>query len=196
MINVSLKNLSGEELAGVEINSQASIAELFKTVRGQSTARFALLLGGVSLQSYRYNTRLLDCGISNDTTLTYVEACIRNVVTSAVDHTAKIWDSNTGECKLTLSGHTDIMRTAIVTPDESMVLTVSYDKTAKLWDIDTGEWRHTFSEHTHNIKTAVFSADGARLLTASNDGSTMEQPRFGTLRLASAWSRCQATAAG
>ena len=83
---------------------------------------------------------------------------------SAADNTAKIWDRDTGECKLTLSGHTDDMRTAIVTPDKSMVLTVSYDKTAKLWDIDTGECERTLQGSFYPVMSVCVSHDGKRIV--------------------------------
>ena len=53
-----------------------------------------------------------------------------SVLTVSADETAKIWNAATGECKLTLSGHTRRVYSAIFSPDGSSVLTGSGDETA------------------------------------------------------------------
>ena len=115
---------------------------------------------------------LTDFGISDGMTLTFVEGRLHDVVTCG-DITAKIWDSRTGECKLTLSGDSDGCPYcfAVVMADESMVLTVSYNHTAELWDIATGEVQQTFFGHSDLINTAVFSANGSSVLTGSDDAT-------------------------
>merc|ERR1712217_142075 len=82
--------------------------------------------------------------------------------------TAKLWDSSTGECKQTLSGHTGYVSSAVFSADGSTVLTASDDKTAKLWDPSTGECKQTLSGHTDYVSSAVFSPDGSTVLTASS----------------------------
>ena len=44
-----------------------------------------------------------------------------SVVTASSDKTVKIWDASTGDCKLTLSGHTGKVYSVFLSPDETSV---------------------------------------------------------------------------
>ena len=44
------------------------------------------------------------------------------LLTASLDRTAKVWDSCTGECKLTLAGHDDPVFSAVFSADGSLVL--------------------------------------------------------------------------
>jgi len=85
------------------------------------------------------------------------------------DRTAKLWDAQTGQEVVTLSGHTDGVLSAAFSPDGKSVLTASRDETAKLWDAQTGQEVVTLSGHTDDVRSAAFSPDGKSVLTASND---------------------------
>ena len=52
---------------------------------------------------------------------------------SPEDRTAKIWNTATGDCLLTIAGHTREVHSAIFSPDGSLILTTSSDMTAKIW---------------------------------------------------------------
>merc|ERR1712048_972123 len=108
---------------------------------------------------------MLDSGA----TLKSAGVCDGIVLTADWDNTAKIFDSSTGECKLTLSGHDDMLNSAVFSADRSSVLTASFDNTAKIFDSSTGECKLTFSEHDDVVNSAVFSPDGSSVLTTSND---------------------------
>jgi len=86
---------------------------------------------------------LSDCGITEDVKLTLVRKVMSKVLTASCDKTAKIWDPCAGECKQTLSGHTDVVFSAVFSPDGSSILTASTDNTAKLWDCRTGLCKQT-----------------------------------------------------
>ena len=91
----------------------------------------------------------------------------RSVVTGS-SKTAKVFSVGTGECLLTISGHTETVNSVALSPDGSRILTGSWDDTAKLWNAGTGELLRTFSGHA-NIETVAFSPDGTTVLTASID---------------------------
>ena len=177
---IVLKGVSGDKLAAIELEDArgATVADLLEAARGAMLPRgrkFSLLLGDVTLHyciAFGDDAPLTDLGISDGMTLTFVEGRLQDVVTCG-DMTAKIWDSRTGECKLTLSGDSDgyPYDFAVVMADESMVLTVAYNHTAELWDIATGEVQQTFFGHSDHINTAVFSANGSSVLTGSDDAT-------------------------
>ena len=72
-----------------------------------------------------------------------------------------------------LSGHTELVSSAVFSPDGQRILTASYDNTARLWD-GQGQPLATLSGHTDQVNSAVFSPDGQRILTASVDGTARQ----------------------
>ena len=83
---------------------------------------------------------------------------MRSVLTASSDETAKIWESSTGECKQTFSGHSNYVMSAVFSADGLSVLTASEDNTAKIWEISTGECKQTLSGHSDSVMSAVFLA--------------------------------------
>ena len=70
------------------------------------------------------------------------------VVTASLDHTARVWNAETGAEVATLSGHGDWVWTAAFSPDGSRVVTASEDRTARVWDAKTGAVLATLLGHT------------------------------------------------
>ncbi|MGD9636574.1 MAG: WD40 repeat domain-containing protein, partial [Pirellulales bacterium] len=93
------------------------------------------------------------------------------VVTGSWDHSAKIWDAQTGHAIRKLEGgHTGYVNTAEFSPDGKLVLTASDDGTARLWDVATGQPNGiVFKGHKDRVLSATFSPDGTRVLTTSGD---------------------------
>ena len=61
------------------------------------------------------------------------------VLAASYDETAKMWNSATGECLLTLAVREDVITSAVFSADGASVLTASDDSTAKIWSSATGE---------------------------------------------------------
>ena len=68
-----------------------------------------------------------------------------------------------------LQGHTDLVESAVFSPDGQRILTASDDKTARVWNAASGQLLATLQGHTESVKSAVFSPDGQRIVTASYD---------------------------
>ena len=58
------------------------------------------------------------------------------MLTASGDSTARIWDAESGQELVTLSGHTGDVYSAVYSPDGALVLTASGDNTARIWDAE------------------------------------------------------------
>jgi hypothetical protein len=93
------------------------------------------------------------------------------IVTASADHSARIWDAQTGRPILETLIHEGEVWHAEFSPDGQRILTVSGDRTARLWDAHTGEMRVPPLVHQSPVRCGVFSADGRRIATGCSDGS-------------------------
>jgi len=98
------------------------------------------------------------------------------------DHnTAKIWDTQTGQLKHILTGHTHEINAVAISPDNSFIVTGSWDNTAKIWtQQQDGTWQPQTlrdpsiegnSSHTNWISLVAISADNSFIVTGSKDNT-------------------------
>jgi len=85
----------------------------------------------------------------------------RWLASGSQDKTVRIWDLETGACRVTLEGHKSNVWTVAITPDGQRILSGSRDKTIRIWDVETGRhlttWRNPAS-----VLTLAISRDGRR----------------------------------
>lgn len=95
----------------------------------------------------------------------------RLVATGSWDHSAKIWNADTGQALLKLEGgHQGYINSVEFSPDGRELLTASDDGTARLWDVATGKASDiVFRGHTGRLLGATFSPNGAHVLTVGSD---------------------------
>lgn len=93
------------------------------------------------------------------------------IVTASADHTARIWNAQSGALIVELKGHAAALSTALFSPNGQLVLTASHDGSARIWDAQSGRATVTLSGHTDKILAADWSADGSRVVTAGDDGT-------------------------
>ncbi len=78
----------------------------------------------------------------------------------------------TGELKMTLTGHGEHVDNLAFSPDgKTLATSALYDETIRLYDAHTGEHRLTLTEHTRYVRHLAFSPDGKTLASGSGDGT-------------------------
>jgi WD40 repeat protein len=93
----------------------------------------------------------------------------RSIITVSSDHTARIWNSETGEPVGIPLVHEGRVHEAAFSRDGRRLMTASDDGAARIWNAATGELLVPPLEHRETVNTAIFSLDGRRVVTASND---------------------------
>jgi WD40 repeat protein/DNA-binding SARP family transcriptional activator len=92
--------------------------------------------------------------------------------------TVVVWDVASGQERLNLNGHTEVVFGLAMSPDGQRLATIAYDRTARLWDLTTGAAVYTLTEiYTSPGPLIVggqwidiaFSPDGAKLATAGGN---------------------------
>lgn len=73
------------------------------------------------------------------------------VVTGSRDKTIRIWESQTGQCLKTLTGHDNWIRALVFHPTGKFLLSASDDKTIRIWDMSTGRCTKTIEAHSHFV---------------------------------------------
>ncbi|MFI7582051.1 trypsin-like serine protease [Kocuria kalidii] len=121
----------------------------------------------------RANSALISIlfGHLNETIAVAVTPNCAKAVTASRDHTARVWDLNTGALVHTLEGHTDAVEAVGITPDGTRAVTASRDHTARVWDLNTGNSLHLLEGHTEPLKAVAVTPDSTRAVTASSDGT-------------------------
>jgi WD40 repeat protein len=89
------------------------------------------------------------------------------IVSGSDDYKVRIWNVQTGECDITLSGHSNVIFRIVVLPD-GRIISGSNDNTLKIWDIRTGNRDMTLEGHTSLITSIVVLSDG-RIASGSCD---------------------------
>nr|VFK63065.1 MAG: WD-40 repeat-containing protein [Candidatus Kentron sp. TUN] len=174
--------------------------ELLRTLRGQmgeghegklfagalSPDGNLLAVGGYLPGNYesRHTIRLMDLHAPQDAPLRLFKGH-RNVVSSlafspdgkyllsgSFDHTARLWEIQTGETLRVLAGHTDaIYAVGVSAPGENgeiRLVTGSDDHTLRLWD-GAGNLIQVLEGHGDDVMSVAFTPDGRWFLSGSDD---------------------------
>lgn len=90
------------------------------------------------------------------------------IVTASSDHTARVWDANTGTELAVLRGHSDGLSAVALSPDGQRVFTSSADGTTRIWDATSGQEIQRLQGKSTPASSILFKRDGSRMILTSN----------------------------
>jgi eukaryotic-like serine/threonine-protein kinase len=85
------------------------------------------------------------------------------------DHTAIVWEADSGKLVRTLHGHSGPVTAVAFAPTGDRLATASWDKSVIIWDLAAGTPLRTLAGHKKGVNGVTFSADGGRLASACSD---------------------------
>lgn len=94
-----------------------------------------------------------------------------HIVTASADHTARVWNAQSGAAVAILRGHQNSVVSAAFSPDGNRIVTTSLDNTARLWDARSGRETFVLSGHKDLVPNATFSPDNRLVMSASYDAT-------------------------
>ncbi len=119
-------------------------------------------------ESVVYKSNFFPQGHTDEVLSVCINSKIKRVVTASKDHTARIWDAETGSLLHTLEGHYSFVMIAKFSPDGNHVITTSREE-AWIWDTQTGALLRTLSGHSDDIIEVEYDLDGKRVITNDCD---------------------------
>jgi WD40 repeat protein/transcriptional regulator with XRE-family HTH domain len=164
------RELAAASVSNLSVDPERSILLALAAVSEEDTTEAEGVLHQAILNS---RVRLALVGHEAGLTNVAVSPDGKQIATSSLDGTAKIWDAATGKELITLHGHKDEVWGLAFSPNGTRLITSSVDHTAIVWDRVSGQVLVTLSGHTGSVARAKFSPndDGARVATASDDGT-------------------------
>lgn len=82
------------------------------------------------------------------------------IATGSRDKSIRIWDSTTGQCLRTFTGHDNWVRSLIFHPSGKYLLSASDDKTIRVWDLAQGRCTKTIEAHGHFVTCMAWGRAG------------------------------------
>ena len=132
-MRVSISSLNSVDVACLDTDATVTLVELLALLQNEVDdmgCSRRIFFGETELKGYM---NLSDIGVKEDSVLTVVFGPILPLLTASDDQTAKVWSAASGGCLVTLSGHSDWVKSAVFSADGQQVLTCSNDGTAKVW---------------------------------------------------------------
>ncbi len=93
----------------------------------------------------------------------------RLLATAGADGTAKIWDAQTGQERMSLRGHTSDVIDVAFSPNEQKLVTAGRDGTVRVWDLTNGQEITELQGQTGLVQRVEWSPDGSTIASAGQD---------------------------
>ena len=90
----------------------------------------------------------------------------KRIVTASEDHTAQVWDAQSGRPLVTLLGHTGEVWDAAFSSNGQLIVTASEDNSIRVWEAKSGRLVTSWLCPAGRLGAVAFSPSGQRILTA------------------------------
>lgn len=157
--NISLGNFIGADLS----NSVMSYAKMFNVLLAEAN------IDGCKMDGVRFFESLQFEHDNPVLCFDYREDLNRLV--TATQAQCFIWDTQTGDCILALTGHEADVSCVRYSPDGRYIVSGSVDLTLRIWDSSGGKELGIFRGHEAPITCVQYSPNGFSLVSGSEDKS-------------------------
>ena len=149
---------------------QVPIAGDWKEVKFSTDRQLAILIGVINAQLVttsdgkprgpllEHEDEILFAGFSNDS---------QRLVTTSRDHTAQVWNTESGLALVSPFHHPGDVRQAAFDLSGKLLATACADRYLRVWDINRGEIAGQPMVHRKGVNQVQFCGDGRRLLSTS-----------------------------
>lgn len=93
----------------------------------------------------------------------------KTLIAAGGDGIIRVWDVATGQLQRTLTGHTNAIYKANLSPNEKLIGSSSRDQTARIWDFASGRELHQLTGFHCAVKAIAFSPDSKTAAAVGND---------------------------
>ncbi len=107
---------------------------------------------------------------SNDFVLSIQWMRDGRLVSGSGEGTLSVWDAPSGELQQRLEGHTDLVVSLALTPDEMRVLSASSDRSIRVWDLASGTQIAILEGHRNELRCVDTSVDARLAVSQDNEG--------------------------
>ena len=79
------------------------------------------------------------------------------LISCSRDKTIRVWETATGYCVKTLTGHAEWVRDVAVSPCGALIASCSQDQSVRLWNWESGACTQILDGHEHVVESVAFS---------------------------------------
>lgn len=97
------------------------------------------------------------------------------LVTASIDHSLKVWDTETWACVGVLEGHERLVRCVVFTPSGERIISCAYDRTVKIWDVASKRCLKTIEMPVdeNDLFSVAVKPDASQILVGSRGSAPL-----------------------
>ncbi|MEG3918101.1 WD40 repeat domain-containing protein [Microcoleus sp. T3_A4] len=102
-------------------------------------------------------------------TVVAITADGKSVISGAENNTLIVWNLETQQPRLTLTGHCEEITLVAISDDGKKAISGSKDKTLKIWNLETGREISTLNDISNSVNSVVIASNSKQAFSCSTD---------------------------